>query len=307
MLTVINYHYIRENFEAKFPSIFGVTPNNFKKQLLLLKNENDFVSPNNILSNYQEIVNSKENYFFITFDDGLKEQFQLALPILNELQLSAVFFANSRNFEDKKLSTVHKIHLLRTIISPQDFLKNLSKRTNVNLSDAEKIKAKNSYIYDGNESATLKYLLNFKMDFTLQEEIIKCIFDQFFDEDKIQNELYMNEKELIQLSQLSFLGSHTHNHYPIGLLKKKEIQFELENSKLYFEKLTNSEVNMVAYPYGTPESSTNEVAQMAKKIGYKFGFTTSRGINSSENNKLLLNRFDCNDLPGGKNYIKYDD
>lgn len=306
MLTVINYHYIRENFEAKFPSIFGVTPNDFKKQLLVLKNQNGFVSPNDLLSNHQEILNSKGNYFFITFDDGLKEQFQLALPILDELQLSAVFFANSRNFQDKKLSTVHKIHLLRAIISPQEFFKKIANQTSINLSDSEKLKAKNCYIYDDSESATLKYLLNFKIKFTVQEAIIESIFNDFFEEDKIREELYMDEKELIQLSQLSFLGSHTHNHYPIGLLENKEIQFELENSKLYFEKLTNSEINMVAYPYGTPEACTNEVAQIAKEIGYKFGFTTSRGVNSLKNNKLLLNRFDCNDLPGGKNYGKYD-
>jgi hypothetical protein len=78
--------------------------------------------------------------------------------------------------------------------------------------------------------------------------------------------------------------------------------FELEHSKQYFEKITDSKIEMVAYPYGSPEACTNKVASIAAEVGYKLGFTTTRGCNTIENNLLLLNRFDCNDLPGGKNY-----
>jgi peptidoglycan/xylan/chitin deacetylase (PgdA/CDA1 family) len=158
------------------------------------------------------------------------------------------------------------------------------------------------YIYDDKESASLKYLLNFKMNFTIQEELINTIFEHYFNENDVLGELYMSENEIIDLSKKGFLGSHTHNHFPVGLLSEDEMKFELENSKHFFENLTNSKIEMVAYPYGTPEACTNEVAKMAKDVGYKLGFTTTRGINTSENNLLLLDRFDCNDLPGGKNY-----
>ena len=81
MLTVRNYHYIRESFETLHPSIFGVTPADFKNQLLLSLNDGVFVKPNEIITNLEEVLKSKENYYLITFDDGLKEQFDLALPI----------------------------------------------------------------------------------------------------------------------------------------------------------------------------------------------------------------------------------
>lgn len=71
---------------------------------------------------------------------------------------------------------------------------------------------------------------------------------------------------------------------------------------MYFEKLTNTTINTVAYPYGTQESCTTEVAEIAKKVGCKLGFTTKRGANIGNENNLLLNRYDCNDLVGGKNY-----
>ena len=63
MLTVSNYHYIKENFATKYPSIFGVTPSMFKRQLLLLKDKADFVSGMDLITNGDEILNSKNNYY----------------------------------------------------------------------------------------------------------------------------------------------------------------------------------------------------------------------------------------------------
>ncbi len=304
MLTIANYHYIRENFDNKYPSIFGVTPYMFEKQLLLLLSKNaKFVCQNDLIDYKNKILNSNENFFLVTFDDGLKEQYEKALPILDKLKIPAIFFANSRNFENKKVSTVHKIHLLRSIVSPANFLlelKNYDKT--IQIIDQDIAKAKSIYIYDNIESASLKYLLNFKIDFAMQEGIINAIFDKHFNENEVVRALYMNENEIINLAQKGYLGSHTHNHFPVGLLNESEMKFELENSKQYFENLTKTKIEMVAYPYGTPESCTIQVAKTAKEVGYKYGFTTTRGINTTQNNLLLLNRFDCNDLPGGKNY-----
>jgi len=303
MLTVSNYHYIRPDFTSKFPSIFGMTPSAFKNQLVLLKNKNEFISAVDLITNLDTILASKTNYFLVTFDDGLKEQYDYALPILEELQIPAILFANSRNYEDKKVSTVHKVHLLRSILSTEEIRIALANQSNsIQLQDSDFLKAQSIYVYDDQESAALKYLLNYKLDFKIQEEIISELFDEHFDENSVLSELYMNEEEIINLSKRGYLGSHTHSHYPLGLLERESIKFELQNSKLYFENVTNSKIEMVAYPYGTPEASTEEVAFFAKDLGYKLGFTTTRGINTKESDKLLLNRFDCNDLPGGKNF-----
>ncbi|MBP4140508.1 polysaccharide deacetylase family protein [Flavobacterium sp. P4023] len=297
MLIIINYHYIRKDFTSKFRSIFGVTPDLFEQQLISLKSQGDYISANDLIINSDKILNSKNKYFFVTFDDGLKEQYKFALPILEKLRIPAMFFANSRNFQDKKVSTVHKIHLLRSIISTKDFTKILNNQgQSFLLSKSDLIKAKSTYVYDNPEDASLKYLLNFKINFSLQEKLIKNIFNIYFDECEILNNLYMSENEIVDLSKRNFLGSHTHNHYPIGLLSQTEIEFELKNSKLFFEKITQSTISMVSYPYGTPDACNAEVANNAKSVGYKFGFTTTRGSNNKNNNKLLLNRYDCNDL-----------
>ncbi|MDP2069747.1 MAG: polysaccharide deacetylase family protein [Lutibacter sp.] len=302
MLTVSNYHYIRENFEANYPSIFGLTPSVFEKQLLSLNDIGKFIHPTDLIKNLDEILQSKQNYLLVTFDDGLKEQFEYGLPILDELGIPAIFFANSKNFEDKKVSTVHKIHLLRSIMDPADFLNSIENIDKIDFSESEKNKAQKIYVYDDKKSAELKYLLNFKMAYDKQELIINKVFNSHFEEAIVLEKLYMSNENLLNLAKRGYLGSHTHNHYPLGLIDLGSIKFELEHSKLYFETLTNSKIEMVAYPYGNEETCTLEVAAIAKNVGYKIGFTTKRGNNTLAEKPLLLNRFDCNDLPGGKNY-----
>lgn len=302
MLTVSNYHYIREDYKTNYPSIFGVTPLQFKEQLLLLKNSGEFVSADDLISHTDSLINSTEKYILITFDDGLKEQYEFGLSILDSLNIPALFFANSINFEQKKVSTVHKIHLLRSIISSDDFLKSILKIDSSKIKSINTFRAKKIYIYDDEKSAVLKYILNFGLTYAEQEKIISNLFLVYYDEAEVLKSLYFNDLNLIELASKGFLGSHTHSHYPLGLLKTEEVILELQNSKNFFEKLTTTTINSVAYPYGTQESCTVEVAEIAKKIGYKLGFTTNRGVNIGNENKLLLNRFDCNDLVGGKNY-----
>ena len=290
MLTVSNYHYIRECFSTPYPSIFGITPNEFKEQLKLFKNEGDLITPSQFLSNFTEIVLSKENFFLI------------ALPILDELDLQAIFFANSMNSDENRVSTVHKIHLLRSVMSSDKLLGYLKQHKIDDLNQTELTVAKANYRFDDDLSAELKYLLNFKISFDIQESLVNSLFENFFLESEILESLYMSKSQLQHLANIYCLGSHTHTHYPLGLLSEEKLIYELEHSKNYFEQISGGPIQMIAYPYGTSEACTNLVAESAKKVGYLYGFTTKKGIVDASQNKLLLNRFDCNDLIGGENF-----
>lgn len=307
MLTVSNYHYIRENFDAPFSSIFGVTPNAFENQLQELKNSGKFIHPNDLIQNSYEILNSKENYLLITFDDGLKEQFELALPILDELDVPAIFFVNSINHMEKKVSLAHKIHLIRSVISSDAIFQNLVNHTNRELNQQEVQQAHDFYRFDNHKNAELKYFLNILLDFSTQEKFINGIFARNFNETIVLENLYMNIEEIQKLIEKGFIGSHSHTHLPLGIYDEQTVKNELETTKVYLENLGGKTVDFVAYPYGTKEAATEEVAKIAKEVGYKFGFTTKIGFNDLSSNPLLLNRFDCNDLIGGKNHIEFKD
>ena len=301
MLTIGNYHYIRDDFSKPYPSIFGVTPANFQKQLEVLKTTGSFVTPKQLLENYEAIVKSKENYYLITFDDGLKEQYDLALPILHEQGIEALFFINSMNYIEKKVSLVHKIHLVRSEVSPKIIIEYLKKNDlDTELSNENIVTAVSHYKYDEIETAKLKYLLNFKLDKLSVENVINSIFDNFFKESKIVEDLYMTFEQLKTLASLNMLGSHTHGHLPLGLLNEEKLYEEIFTTKNFLNTLSSNRIEIISYPYGSTEACQNPVAKIAAELGYTIGLTMNRGVNRGTENKLLLNRYACNDLPGWK-------
>lgn len=302
MLTVSNYHYIRDNFETKFPSIFGVTPLFFRQQLLLLQETGIFIHANDLINNADEILKAEQNYILITFDDGLKEQYDVALPILTELNIPAIFFINTINHIEKKVSLVHKIHLVRSVVSTAILHEKLLRFAGKNLNSLEVKKAHEFYRFDDKLSAEFKYFLNILLDFKSQEKFINAIFLAYFDEHEILAKLYMNTDEIKKLIKLGFVGSHAHSHSPLALFNLETIRHELTISKNYLERLGNTTIAFISYPYGTKEAVTSAVAEIAKEVGYEFGFTTKVGVSSIESNHLLLNRFDCNDVIGDKNH-----
>jgi peptidoglycan/xylan/chitin deacetylase (PgdA/CDA1 family) len=267
-----------------------------------LKNQGDFIAPNTLVENSKELLNSKDNFFLITFDDGLKEQFENALPILDALNIPALFFINSINHIEKKVSLAHQIHLVRSVISSAELFENLVKVTNRKLNQQEVQQAHQFYRFDNHQNAELKYFLNVLLDFATQEKFINSIFTEHFNENEVLESLYMDTNEIRQLIKRGFIGSHTHTHLPLGIYDEQTILYELETTKKYLENLGGETINCVAYPFGTKEAATEEVGRLAKQVGYTIGFTTKPEVNDLSSNLLLLSRFDCNDLIGGKNY-----
>lgn len=298
MLIVSNYHYIRTDFKAKYESIFGVTPEQFENQLLELKNHGTFISQEELL----KFRNKKfdKNYILVTFDDGLKEQYELARPILKRLKIPFIFFINSSNFTDKKVSLVHKVHLLRSVLSTDEILEVLETNSSQKLNDKELKFAETNYLYDSKKTAILKYILNFKLSFKEQEETIDKVFGRYFDEEKVVKELYMSKEQLIELNEEGSLGSHSHNHFPLGTLNKSIIDIDIKKSQNYFEFELGKKASSISYPYGSFEACEG-VEEIAEKHNFKLGFSMERAARENiETNSLLISRYDCNDLPGGK-------
>lgn len=298
MLAVGNFHYIRHDFTAKYPSIFGLTPEQFRAQLEKLALQADFISQEQLLE-FREKEFDK-NYFLISFDDGLKEQFELARPILLEMGIPYVFFINTSNFSEREVSLVHKIHLLRSRISSEELLGCISQKTAVQLSQEEEFKGEKHYNYDEPETAHLKYLLNFKLNFKEQEELIEPLFNDYFDEDKVARELYMDIEMLATVHAEGCLASHAHRHLPLGLVEPHVLSEALKETQAFFESNFGVKTKLISYPYGSFEACRGISTEVAKN-GFEMGFTMERAVNKEVNlGPHLLSRFDANDLPGGK-------
>jgi len=115
--------------------------------------------------------------------------------------------------------------------------------------------------------------------------------------------LYFNKEQLKVLFDSDNLGSHSHNHVPLGYLSDKEIKLEFENTQSFFKKEFNQKAYSISYPYGSFEAC-NKVTELAYQYGFELGFSMERAANSNLiDNALMLSRYDCNDLPLSKSNI----
>tara|TARA_Y100000385_G_scaffold76816_1_gene77777 strand:- start:972 stop:1817 length:846 start_codon:yes stop_codon:yes gene_type:complete len=92
---VLIYHDVKTEKQIKL----------FKKQILSLKKEYEFISPNDL---DKDFINTSKNKILLSFDDGFKSNRKLAEEVLNELNIKALFFIISDFVGVKKQSEKYK-------------------------------------------------------------------------------------------------------------------------------------------------------------------------------------------------------
>ena len=302
MLLVVNYHYIRD--KIPHTGIHPITPSFFKKQLELIStNGYKFVSVDDINKVLKTNKNTlPEKSCLITFDDGLKESYDIGLSILDEMGIPAFFSVISDTIINDKLVDVHKLQYLRTKVDIKDIEYFLS-------SDIETLDEKsilNQYPFDDVATAKIKYLLNF-----VNPELVDKLFSEFITtpEKDIANELYMDKNQIKDLYDRGFLGTHSKCHKPLATLEDDILFNDIKSSINDIEKLCGGTVDSISYPYGEKTAVDNRVVDVCEDLGLVNGFTMFRGINDSNyflENPFMLKRLDATEVFGGKYEGKYE-
>ncbi len=75
-------------------------------------------------------------------------------------------------------------------------------------------------------------------------------------------------------------GSHSVTHPIVSRIDRSQLWLELSASKLEIEKQIQSSVTLFAYPNGQRSDFNNEAKAMLKELGYQAALTTIRGFNT---------------------------
>ena len=303
MLVAVNFHYIRPSFEARFPSIFGLTPAQFEAQLRVLARAGRFVSA---LELREWIRNGRapDRAILITFDDGLREQYEHAWPVLQRLGIPALFFVNTAPIVEGRILAVHKTHLLRGVVAPKEFLALLRRAAQGTAIEYERPvpleRARCLYPFDCDEAASVKYFLNALLTPQERDTLVEACFAEVFPgkEESLREELYMSPDHIRALGRS--IGSHTHAHLALGLIDEEAAGREIELSLSHLAEWLGSRPFAVSYPYGSREICTTRVGEMTRAAGVDYAFTMERAANRTFASPHHLARIDCNDAPGGK-------
>jgi len=219
-------------------------------------NKNDFEKHINHLLRTKKIVTIEEylkkpeGSHVLTFDDGLKEQYLNAFPILKRKKLPAYFFPLTEPLENK-VPYVFKQHIMLKINSEAD-------RNKINKS----LKPFQSIIA--------------KIPQSVKDRVLNSFIKK---ENNICKSMFLEVKEMREMVEGGMIfGNHTHSHPFLSRLSSSKQFNEIKKSKNILEKELKTKINIFAYPYGDYNNLTLEILDT---LMYRYAFASNVKPNSN--------------------------
>lgn len=271
MNTMVVYHYVRDNSNFK-----AFSTKQFREQLEEIQKNYKIISMRDFLTK-----KFKEKTCVLTFDDGIKDGFINAFPILEEMELKAIFFIPTSILTGNEMLSVQKRHLLLAELGTEKFVEEFNKKSDKKIIDEGKRK---DYFYDDGLTASLKYRLD-----NGGESIMNEIFEKNFNEKEEFEKMYLNMFDIKKMEDEGHeIGIHGHNHLRLG--KSKNMEEDLRQAFKIFNVFFSEQIPVISYPFG---NYTKEVVAFSKKLGFKAGVTIDKHVNCDTTPRLALGRFDC--------------
>jgi peptidoglycan/xylan/chitin deacetylase (PgdA/CDA1 family) len=105
-LTVIAYHRIAALPDARNPfddDVVSATPEEFTRELRFFQRHLDVISLTELLAGTEDPCLLPERPAVITFDDGYRDNYEVALPLLREMKLPACFFVCTSLIDQERI------------------------------------------------------------------------------------------------------------------------------------------------------------------------------------------------------------
>lgn len=232
--------------------------------------------------------NSKLNRgFLITFDDGFRNNYSYALPVLQKYGVQAVFFVTTNFIGSREfLWTEQVTHLIQ---------KTKKKVLEIELGKGYSFQL-NSVL--DKERASRAIRNNLKRQTPLnRKKILEQMKFQLNDieltinRDDEERYLFMNWEEVRDMAETGqVIGSHTHTHPILSTLDEEESFRELKQSKEAIENHINKPCLVMSYPNGEENDYSILQKKQLKILGYKCAFTQTPPFKNYQTDPYELNR-----------------
>ncbi len=306
---VVNYHYIRDFKNTRFPNFNGCTIKQFRQQIeYLVENYNAIT-----MEMYLDHISNPGKYplpehaFMVTFDDGYLDHYTNALPILNEYNIKGAFYVPACLHNGHQLLMyVNKIHILI------DYLREHIKYKTDALEDFIKIMwdiidgyrgefknellSKNEYqdkyrltgYYDDPDIMLIKRLLQVGLPRSMRDRIIDELTSSTIGkyERVIHAEMYMSIDQVRYLEETGHhIGGHSYTHQHMDSLTDQELGDEIDETRWLLQEVDSPDrYYTFCYPYGSHDQRAVELLKLA---GFKLAFGIEDKITCACNDNLF--------------------
>ena len=284
------------------------------REIILEIGVDNFLSPEEWMDCSNSNKNTNKKYC-ITFDDGLKSQFEIALPILEEFGLKAFWFIYTKTFTSSfdrneianylivnKFGNIDKFLPIFKIFTQSNIIAD-----NKDKFEIYKNYLKQNFIFYSDKDIEYRYLRNNLASLDEFNLIIdKILLKENLELDKIGHELWMNETNInILVNNGHEIGLHSHSHpFKIASLDKSQQYFEYNKNFEILKKITGVNPKSMSHPLNSFNKNTFKIM---KYLNIKCGFCSK--IKNYDNDyssyyKYVLPRVDSSFLIKNTKYLK---
>lgn len=301
-LVILTYHRLVDSDTDLDEGVISATAKEFSQQLDLLARTQNVLTMNDLRRVLDGDLELPNNSVMITFDDGYRDNYELALPALVHYGLQATFFVTTGFVEAPQLPWWDRISYILKLTKVPRIRLEYPRPIHLRLSDAqERLHAKKTLLHLFKQVVGLDYVRFFA---ELEEQA-----QVFVDEPHLAKELFMNWEEVrrMHLSGME-IGAHCHSHRVLETIQSEEAIEELA----YCQKLILENVGIsprsIAYPVGhSPVSRGSQLFSSLMQLGYDVGFTFLPGCVDTTTPFSSVDRYNLPRLPvarGPGNYFK---
>lgn len=314
-LYISMYHYTRDLKHSRYPEIKGLDVNLFREQIAFMKSNFNIVTMEQVLEAISTKEKLPEKALLLTFDDGYADNYNVALPILEEYGVQGSFFIPGKTFMTHQLLDVNKIHYVLASANIYNLVEDLKKEMDYyrgqefQYASTEELFAKYAVAsrFDIKETVFVKQMLQTVLPEKLRNIISSKLFAKYVGvtEEQLAYELYMSKEQIRTMKRHGmFIGIHGYDHYWLGNLPVEQMENDISLALDALDEFVDRKQWVMNYPYG---NYNKDVLAYISKQGACLGLTTEvRLADIDKDNPLELPRLDCNDFPPkSDNYLKY--
>lgn len=272
---VLTHHRIAAQGAANpfYDPTVSATPEGFRAQMAMLR-ERFRVVPAGDLIGPADPADPRPRAA-VTFDDGCRDNFDAALPVLREFGIPATFFIPTDFLERPRLPWWdHVAYVVKS-----------SRRDRFEVGRTSEDLAPIIVDLTGpDRHAAIMGLIRPVLagEVPDRDGFLKRLEDRAevdVDSPALGRELFMTWGHLKSLAAEGHtIGSHAHSHVALGTLGDREARRELALSRTILEAAVNRPVRTISYPYGWPGAVDDRTFRLAAAAGYRAGFTAFEGV-----------------------------
>lgn len=276
---VLLYHRVNPDNDPFFPA---VSVKAFDGQMRYLASHFRVLSLADIIERIRAGREVEPRTIAVTFDDGYRDNYLYAHPILRKYNLPATIFVatafigRGRILWNDRVAWAIKHSPKKT--ASVDFAHG---RVTVDLRALQNRLGS----FDGIIEQLKRYPDKEKN--LLMESVISSLGNAAKEPERVMLDWF----ELRTLAQEGWdVGSHTHNHVILTRIQKAEAIGELRSSKILLEKELQRPVELFAYPNGKESDFSSRTKRLLTDAGYNAAVTTVSGLNGGETDLFELRR-----------------